>query len=67
MSGVIKHGSMPNGFDLTGFPVIVRVRDNGISADDQSDAVFINRSAIQPRATWSPTSSYTTMRTVKSK
>ena len=39
MSGVIKRGSAPNGFDLTGFPVIVRVRDNGISANDQSDAV----------------------------
>jgi hypothetical protein len=39
MSGVIKHGTSPSGFDFTGFPIIVRVRDNGVSANDQDDAV----------------------------
>jgi len=39
ISGVIKHGAAPSGFDLTGFPIIVRVRDNGVSANDPNDAV----------------------------
>ena len=39
ISGVIKHGATPRGFDLTGFPIIVRVRDNGVSANDPNDAI----------------------------
>ena len=39
LSGVIKHGAFPSGFDLTGFPIIVRVRDDGVSANDPNDAV----------------------------
>jgi len=39
LSGVIKHGTTPRGFDLAGFPVIFRVRDNGTSAAEPPDAV----------------------------
>ena len=39
ISGVIKHGATPSGFDLTGLPIIVRVRDNGVSANDPNDAI----------------------------
>jgi hypothetical protein len=39
ISGVIKHGATPNGFDLTGFPIVIRVRDNGVTANDPSDAI----------------------------
>lgn len=39
LSGVIKHGVTPRGFDLAGLPIIIRVRDNGVSAHDPNDAV----------------------------
>jgi hypothetical protein len=38
ISGVIKSGST-GGFDLTGLPVITRVRDNGTSANDAPDQI----------------------------
>ena len=39
LSGVVKRGLTPRGTDLAGFPVIVRHRDNGTSANDQNDEV----------------------------
>ena len=39
LSGVTKHGKTPRGFDLAGFPIIFRVRDNGTSASDPYDQV----------------------------
>lgn len=43
MSGVIDRGTYPDGtpdgLDLSGWPVIVRVRDNGVAAGDPDDAV----------------------------
>jgi len=38
VSGVASSGSV-NGFDVTGFPVITRVQDNGKSANDPPDAI----------------------------
>ncbi len=38
VSGVITEGSL-NGVDLTGFPAIARVRDNGTSMNDPADQV----------------------------
>ncbi len=43
LSGFIKHGSSPGGFDFTGLPIILRVRDNGVSAHDPDDAVSYSR------------------------
>ena len=43
LSGVIKHGATPSGFDLAGFPIILRVRDNGVSANDPNDAVSFSQ------------------------
>jgi len=39
LSGVITRGAAPSGFDLTGRPYIVRVQDNGDSANDQADGI----------------------------
>ena len=41
ISGVIQHGTTPRGFDLTRLPIITRVRDNGVSANDPNDAVSL--------------------------
>jgi len=38
VSGIATSGSV-NGFDVTGFPVITRVQDNGKSANDPPDAI----------------------------
>lgn len=39
LSGVVARGVAPSGFDLTGFPYIVRLQDNGDSANDPPDGI----------------------------
>jgi hypothetical protein len=43
VSGVITEGTLPDGTDLTGWPVAARVRDNGTSANDLPDQISSSR------------------------
>ena len=48
LSGVIKRGKTPRGFNLKGFPLIVRVRDNGDSSNDPHDAISFAHISDEP-------------------
>jgi hypothetical protein len=53
ISGIITHGTF-NGADLSGLPVITRVRDNGDSANDPPDEISFSFIGVATPCTAAP-------------